>query len=161
MQTHLLALEIGPLKPNLSEMIVMVVLFAAVFLFFYKVLLPRINSTLEEREAQTSGKSEEAEALREEAAQVHAEYQSVLAEARHEAARIRQQAQEEGTAAITAARAEGNTERERILAAGAERLETERASAERELSNDVEAWARSLASSVVGEPVGPARSERG
>ncbi len=151
-------MDLGPLNPVTAELILGAVLFALTFLILAKGILPRINRTLAEREDAIDGGTERADDLRAEATQIREQYEAELAEARHEAARIRAQATEEGAAAIAAARAEGVRERDAILAAGAERIAAERAAAERELTADVDAWARALAGRIVGEPVGADRA---
>ncbi|WP_406864047.1 hypothetical protein ABZO31_27880 [Streptomyces sp. HUAS MG47] len=151
-------MDLGPLNPVTAELILGVVLFGLTFLLLAKAVLPKISKTLAEREKAIDGGNEHAEDLRSEAADVRAQYEAELAEARHEAARIRSKAQEEGAAAIAAARAEGVAEREAILAAGHERIAAERETAERELNADVDTWARDLAGRIVGEPVGADRS---
>lgn len=150
--------DLGPLNPVWAELILGAVLFGLTFLILAKGILPKIKRTLAEREDAIDGGTERADDLRAEATAIREQYEAELAEARHDAARIRSQATEEGSAAIAAARAEGVREREAILAAGHEKIAAERAAAERELSADVDAWARSLAGRIVGEPVGADRA---
>lgn len=151
-------MDLGPLNPVWAELIIGFVIFGITFLILAKGILPKINRTLTEREDAIDGGTERADDLRSEATAIREQYEAELAEARHDAARIRSQATEEGAAAIAAARAEGLREREAILAAGAEKIATERAAAERELTADVDAWAHALAGRIVGEPVGADRA---
>ncbi|WP_306328407.1 F0F1 ATP synthase subunit B family protein [Streptomyces venezuelae] len=150
--------DLGPLNPVWAELILGLVVFGLTFLILAKGILPKIRRTLDAREDKIDGGTERADDLRAEATQIREQYEAELAEARHEAARIRSQAIEEGSAAIAAARAEGTAEREAIIAAGTEKIATERAAAERELNADVEAWAHALAARIVGEPVGADRA---
>ncbi|APE25141.1 MULTISPECIES: F0F1 ATP synthase subunit B family protein [Streptomyces] len=150
--------DLGPLNPVWAELILGLVVFGLTFLILAKGILPKIRRTLAEREDKIDGGTERADDLRAEATQIREQYEAELAEARHEAARIRSKAIEEGSAAIAAARAEGTAEREAIIAAGTEKIATERAAAERELNADVEAWAHALAARIVGEPVGADRA---
>lgn len=145
------ALDVGPLKPELAPLIVGLVLFFIVLALMAKVILPRINKVLVERESATEGRFEEADEIRAEAAQVHAEYQALLAEARHEAARLRQESVEQGTAIIAELRAEGQRQREEIVSAGHAVIDAERAVAEAELREQVGALATELAGKIVGE----------
>ncbi|BAU87241.1 ATP synthase B chain [Streptomyces laurentii] len=121
-------------------------------------ILPKINRTLAEREDAIDGGTDRADGLRAEATAVREQYEAELAEARHDAARIRSQATEEGSKAIAAARAEGIAERDGILAAGHQQIAAERETAERELAGDVDSWAHALAGRIVGEPVGAQRA---
>ncbi|MEU4079216.1 hypothetical protein DEJ45_05340 [Streptomyces venezuelae] len=150
--------DLGPLNPVWAELILGLVVFGLTFLILAKGILPKIRRTLDAREDKIDGGTERADDLRAEATQIREQYEAELAEARHEAARIRSKAIEEGSAAIAAARAEGTAEREAIIAAGTEKIATERAAAERELNADVEAWAHALAARIVGEPVGADRA---
>ncbi|ARZ70633.1 F0F1 ATP synthase subunit B [Streptomyces sp. HU2014] len=153
MAMNFLALDVGPLKPEPAPLVLAAVLFFLLFAVMAKVLLPRINKVLVEREKATEGRFDEAEATRAEAARVHAEYQELLAEARHEAARLRQESVEQGTAIIAELRAEGQRQREEIIAAGHAVIDAERAVAEAELREQVGVLATELAGRVVGEPV--------
>ncbi len=150
-------MDLGPLNPVWAELILGFAVFFLTFFFMAKVILPKIKRTIEQREDAIEGGTERADDLRSEAADIRAQYEAELAEARHEAARIRAKAVEEGSAAIAAARAEGQAERDAILAAGTAKIAAEREAAERELNADVDAWARALADRIVGEPVGADR----
>ncbi|MFD5769571.1 hypothetical protein ACFWIN_27645 [Streptomyces sp. NPDC127049] len=151
-------MDLGPLNPVWAELILGFAVFFLTFFFLAKVILPKIKRTIEEREDATEGATGRADDLRAEAAEIRAQYEAELAEARHDAARIRSKAVEEGSTAIAAARAEGQAERDAILVAGTAKITAEREAAERELNADVDAWARALAGRIVGEPVGADRA---
>ncbi|MDX2603902.1 hypothetical protein PV379_29255 [Streptomyces caniscabiei] len=148
----LLPMDIGPLNPAVAELVVAAVLFALVFLFFVR-FVPRIQRVLDAREAATKGTEAEAEALREQARIKREEVAAALAEARHEAARIRQRAHEEGAALIAEARADGRREYTALLTAGHTRLTEDRATAEAELRAHVAELASDLASRIIGEQI--------
>ncbi|MGW6555641.1 F0F1 ATP synthase subunit B family protein [Streptomyces sp. NPDC055051] len=151
-------MDLGPLNPVWAELILGFAVFFLTFFFLAKVILPKIKRTIEEREDATEGATGRADDLRAEAAEIRAQYEAELAEARHDAARIRSKAVEEGSTAIATARAEGQAERDAILVAGTAKITAEREAAERELNADVDAWARALAGRIVGEPVGADRA---
>ncbi|MFC5723064.1 F0F1 ATP synthase subunit B [Streptomyces gamaensis] len=153
MAMNSLALDVGPLKPDVAPLVLGAVLFFILFAVMAKALLPRINKVLVEREQATDGRIEEAEGTRAEAERVHAEYQELLAEARHEAARLRQEAVEQGNAIIAELRAEGQRQREEIISAGHAVIDAERAVAEAELREQVGVLATELAGRIVGEDV--------
>lgn len=154
----LLPMDVGPLNPTVPDLLIGLVLFLLCFGVLAGLLLPRLGRMLEEREALTTGRTHAAEATLAEAAEVRARYESELADARHEAARIRQQAKEEGVAVMAAARAEGIRERDALLAAGTERIAAARAAAESELRPYVDVLAADLAGRILGEPL-TARAE--
>ncbi|MEU3503761.1 hypothetical protein ABZ726_24415 [Streptomyces hundungensis] len=149
----LLPMNVGPLNPTVPDLLIGLVLFLLCFWVMAGLLLPRINRTLREREALTTGRASEAEATLAEAAEVRARYEAELAAARHEAARIRQQAKEEGTAAMTAARADGIRVRDELVAAATAGIAAARAAAEAELRPHVDALAAELAGRILGEPL--------
>jgi F-type H+-transporting ATPase subunit b len=148
----LLPVDIGPLNPPVAELVVAAVLFAFVLLFFVR-LVPRIQRVLDDREAATRGAEALAEAVREEAERKQADAAATLAEARHDAARIRQRAFEEGAALIAAARADGQAQYTTILTEGHARITADRTRAEPELRIYASELASNLASRVIGERI--------
>lgn len=143
----------GPLRVDACQLAFGAVMFVVVHLALTKGMLPRINRVLEQREAATTGRFERAEEVRDEAEKVRAEYEAVLATARHEAARIRQDATEEGTALIAQARAEALLEREILLVEAHKQIATERNTAAAALRSDAQLLAEELAERILGEPV--------
>ncbi|OIJ99749.1 F0F1 ATP synthase subunit B [Streptomyces colonosanans] len=141
----------SPLIPAGPELLVGAVAFAIVFFFFWKKLLPNINKVLEERRAAIEGGIEEADAMKVEAQSVLEQYKAQLAEARHEAARLRQEAQEQGAVLIAEMRAEGQRQREEIVATGHAQIEADRNAAAQNLRQDVGKLATELAGKLVGE----------
>ncbi|MBV2153794.1 F0F1 ATP synthase subunit B [Kitasatospora sp. SUK 42] len=123
-------------------------------------VFPRIERVLAERRDATEGRTEHAEAVRTEAEATKDAGLRELADARHEAARIRQEYAERGAAAIALARAEGTRDRDRFLAAGHARITADRAEASDRLRQDVGELAVTLAGRVVGEPVHAIAAER-
>jgi F-type H+-transporting ATPase subunit b len=141
----------NPLVPPGPELLVGAIAFAIVFFFFWKKLLPNINKVLEERREAIEGGIEKAEAAQVEAQSVLEQYKAQLAEARHEAARLRQEAQEQGAALIAEMRAEGQRQREEIVTAGHAQIEADRKAAASALRQDVGHLATELAGKLVGE----------
>jgi len=141
----------NPLIPEIPELVIGLIAFAIVFFVLGKKLLPNINKVLEERREAIEGGIEQAEIARTEAQSVLEQYKAQLAEARHEAARLRQEAQEQGAALITEMRAEGQRQREEIVAAGHSQIEADRKAAASALRQDVGKLATDLAGKLVGE----------
>ncbi|MEW2397349.1 ATP synthase F0 subunit B [Streptomyces sp. NPDC046862] len=141
------------MNPRVEHLLVALALFALVHLAISR-LLPRINRTLEAREDATKGTERRAAEVREQAERKRAESAAVLAEARHDAARTRLRAHQEGTALIAAARADAQRERDALLAEAQVRITSDRATAEAELRVYASELASELASRVLGEPVG-------
>jgi F-type H+-transporting ATPase subunit b len=143
--------SLGPLSPDLPELIIGTVAFLIVFAVLWRVLFPRIQQTLQERTDQIEGGLQRAEEAQAEAKQTLEQYQAQLAEARHEASRLRQEAQEEGARILAELRERGEAERQRLVAAAHEQIENERAQAIQALRAEMGALAVELASRVVGE----------
>ncbi|MGK5530314.1 F0F1 ATP synthase subunit B [Streptomyces sp. URMC 129] len=141
----------SPLLPVVPEIVIGLICFGVIFFVFYKKLLPAINKALEERREAIEGGMEKAEAAQAEAAQTLESYKEQLAEARHEAARMRQEAQEQGAALIAEMRAEGQRQREEIIAAGHAQIAADRKQAAEVLRQDVGKLAIELAGRLVGE----------
>ncbi|WP_198539255.1 F0F1 ATP synthase subunit B [Streptomyces graminilatus] len=141
----------NPLIPPWPELVIGLIAFVIVFGFLAKKLLPTINKVLEERREAIEGGIEKAEAAQTEAQSVLEQYKAQLAEARHEAARLRQEAQEQGATLIAEMRAEGQRQREEIVAAGHAQLDADRKAASSALRQDVGKLATELAGKLVGE----------
>jgi len=141
----------NPLVPNWTEVIVGAIGFFIVFFALWKVLLPRIMTILEERTEKIEGGLEQAAKAQAEANQTLERYRAQLAEARHEAARLREQAKEEGAAIIAAMREQAQVEARRITEAARAQLESDRQQAFASLRAEVGALSVELASKIVGE----------
>lgn len=141
----------NPLVPAWPELIIGTISFLIVFAVLGKVLLPRIQKTLAERTDAIEGGLKRAEDAQAEAQQVLDQYRQQLADARQEAARLREQAQEQGAAIIADMREVAQTEARRIIDAAHQQIETDRMLALQALRTDVGAMAVDLASRVVGE----------
>ena len=143
--------EQNPLVPPLPELVIGLLAFGIVLFFLWKKLLPNINKVLDERREAIEGGIEQAEAAKEEAAEVLKQYKDQLAEARHEAARLRSEAQEQGATLIAEMRAEGQRQREEIIMAGHAQIAADRKQAAQALRQDVGKLATDLAGKLVGE----------
>jgi len=141
----------NPLVPNWVEVIVGAIGFFIVFGMLWKVLLPRITRTLEERTNQIEGGIERAAKAEAEAERLAEQYRAQLAEARHEAARVREQAREEGAAIIAELREQAQVEARRIAEAAQAQIAADRQQAFASLRAEVGELAVELASKIVGE----------
>ena len=141
----------NPLIPDLSELIIGALAFAVVFVILWRVLMPRIQQTLTERTDAIEGGLKRAEEAQTEAQQTLEQYQAQLADAKHEASRLRQDAQEEGARILAELRARGEAERQRLVAAAHDQIEADRAQAIQALRAEMGSLAVELASRVVGE----------
>ncbi len=141
----------NPILPASYDLLWSSVCFAIILVFFWKVVLPKMQTLLDERAAAIEGniaKADEAQAKAEAALQ---QYTEQLAGARQEAAQIRDAARADGTAIIAEAKETASTEAARIHAAAKAQIEAERQTALVSLRQEVGTLAIDLASGVVGE----------
>ena len=141
----------NPLVPNLTELIVGGIAFFIVFIALWKILVPRITKTLEDRTDAIEGGIERAERAEAEAERKIAQVEAQMQDSRHEAARVRQLAQEEGAAIKVQLRQEGEEEKRRIVESGHTQIEADRQQAFASLRAEIGTLAVELASKIVGE----------
>jgi len=146
-----LAAQQSPLVPNLTELIIGLITFAIIFFALWKQVLPRLNAMLAERTDHIEGGLKRADDAQAEAKEVLAQYRAQLADARHEAARLREQAKEEAAQIVAQGRADGVAERERIITSANVQIEADRQHALTSLRAEVGSLAIELASRIVGE----------
>ncbi|WP_407344217.1 F0F1 ATP synthase subunit B [Pengzhenrongella phosphoraccumulans] len=129
-----------------SSIIVLIIAIA-----FYKYVLPTFQKVLDERTAMIEGGIAKAESVQAEADAALVRYTQELADARAEAAKIREDARGEGTAIVAEHRVKATAEADRIIEAAQRQLEAERKQVSVSLRTEVGALATQLASKIVGE----------
>jgi F-type H+-transporting ATPase subunit b len=127
----------NPLLPSWPEFIIGTILFVIVFGALAKFLLPRAQQTLAQRTEMIEGGL--------------AKYREQLAEARHEASRLREEAREQGAQIIAEMRDQAQAEARRITESAQAQIEAERQQALTALRTEVGTLATELASRIVGE----------
>ena len=149
-----------PLIPSGAELVIGLICFIVVFGFLGKMLMPRIQKTLAERTDLIEGglnRSEEAQA---EAKELLDQYREQLAEARHEAARMREEAREQGAQIIAEMREQAQAEARRVTEAAQAQIGAERQQALISLRAEVGTLATELASRIVGESLADEARQR-
>ena len=141
----------NPLLPSWPEFIIGTILFVLVFGVLSKIALPRIQQTLTQRTETIEGGLARAEQAQAEANQLLEQYRQQLAEARHEAARLREEAREQGAQIIAEMREQAQAEARRVTEAAQAQIEAERQQALTSLRAEVGALSTELASRIVGE----------
>lgn len=124
---------------------------AIIFFLFWKRVLPRLREMEATRRAGIEDKLEQAERQRVEAEELLAAYKQQLAEARTEAAQLREQARAEGQQILEEMRSRAQAEADRIVAHAHEQIEADRLQATVALRNEVGRLALDLADRIVGE----------
>lgn len=141
----------NPLVPEVPDLIWSTVCFIVLFVFFWKVILPRVQNTLDARAEVIEGGIKKAESAQAEAAVALTRYTDQLADARAEAAKIREQARQDGTKILNELKDHASTEAARITASALATIEAERQAALVSLRAEVGSLAIDLASGVIGQ----------
>src|ERR687883_536511 len=143
--------EHTPLLPPLGEIIIGLIAFGVVVFVVMKLVAPRFEQVFRARREAIEGGIERAEAMQAEAKAALEQYRAQLAEARTEAAQIRDQARAEGQQILEELRAQAQEESQRIVARGEEQLAASRQQVINQLRGEIGALAVDLAGRVVGE----------
>ena len=143
--------SLGPLAPEVFDLVWSAVIFVVIAVVVTKVGLPRITKMLDARTAAIQGNIDQAEAAQREANEALERYNAQLAEARVEAGKIREQAREDAKRIVADAQQQAGVERDRIVTQGNTQIEANRAKAQAELRNEVGSLALGLASGVIGQ----------
>jgi F-type H+-transporting ATPase subunit b len=139
------------LLPASYDLLWSTIVLVVIAVAFYKYVLPKFQAVLDERTEKIEGGLALAETAQAEAAAQLEEYQQLLADARAEAARIREDARAEGGAILAESRARAQEEAARIAETAQRQIDAERQAAAVSLRADVGTLATELASKIVGE----------
>lgn len=143
---------LGPLAPHYySEVIAGALLLILVFLVMWKFVVPAFEKMYAERADRIEGGMQRAAVAEAEAEEARERYQRQLAEAREEAARIREDAKNQSAQLLAEARDHATKESNRILESGRVQLEAERQQLISDLRTEVGGLATNLAEKIVGE----------
>jgi F-type H+-transporting ATPase subunit b len=153
--------EHDPLIPLWQELLVGAVAFAVLCFILIKYVFPRMEETFKARVDAIEGGIKRAEAAQAEANAALEQYRAQLAEARTEAARIRDEARADAVSIKDDVLAKAREESDRIIAAGREQLNAERQTIVRELRAEVGTLAVDLAGKIVGESLADEARQRG
>jgi F-type H+-transporting ATPase subunit b len=138
------------LVPN-ATFIVELIAFAIIVFILARYVIPPINKAMTDRQNQIRKDFADLEEAQSDARSAEKKYQALQADARHEAARIREEAREQGAAIIAEMRTQAQEEADRILRHGRAQLEAERSQAVQSLRIELGTMATTLAGRIVGE----------
>ncbi|MDS1270467.1 F0F1 ATP synthase subunit B [Lipingzhangella sp. LS1_29] len=122
-----------------------------VYVFVARKAIPKIQKVLDERQDAIEGGIERAKQAEAEAQETLEQYRAQLAEARQEAAQLRERAKEQGAAIVEEMREQANAEARRIVETAQAQIENDRQQAVAELRSEVGELATELATRIVGE----------
>jgi F-type H+-transporting ATPase subunit b len=163
----LLAVEPGEtegsavLIPHVPEIIVGTIAFALLCFVLMKYVFPRMEETFRQRVDAIEGGIARAEKAQAEANKLLEQYKAQLAEARTEAARIRDEARADAEGIRQDILGKAREESDRIIAAGRDQLLAQRESIVRELRSEIGTLAVDLAGRIVGEALADEARARG
>ena len=125
--------------------------FAIIVFLLAKYVLPPINKAMTARQEAIRQQFADLDKAKEEANSAKDEFEAQIADARKEAARIREEAREQGAAIIAEMREQAQAEANRIVEHGKTQIEAERQQAVASLRAEVGTLATGLAGRIVGE----------
>jgi len=151
----------NPIIPLWQELVLGAIAFALICYVLMKFVFPRMEETFRARVDAIEGGLKRAEEAQAEANQLLEQYRAQLAEARTEAARIRDEARADAEGIRQDVLGKAREESERIITAGREQLAAQRESIVRDLRSEVGTLAVELASRIVGESLADEARSRG
>ena len=138
------------LLPKAYDVVWSLVVFLVIFLLFWKFVLPKFQEVLAEREDKIKGGIERAETAQAQAKAALEKNNAQLAEARAEAAEIREAARQKGKEIEAEARTKAEEESRRIVESGEKQLLASREQVVAELRNELGQNSINLAEELLG-----------
>ena len=143
--------EHNVLLPAPYDIVWSLVCFVVVLFVFWKYVLPMIKRVMDERTERIEGGLEKTEQAQAEAKAALDKYNAQLAEARGEAARIRDDARAQGQQILADMKTEAQAESDRIVANGKQQLAAHRQQIVTELRGDLGRQSVALAERLMGD----------
>ena len=125
--------------------------FALMVFILGKWVIPPINNAMTARQEAIRQQFADLDEAKSEAHAAEEEFRSQIADARHEAARIREEAREQGASIIAEMRDQAQAEAQRIVELAHTQIEADRKAAVASLRTEVGTLATTLAGRLVGE----------
>ncbi len=141
----------NPLIPETYDIIWSAVCFVVILFFFWKLVLPKMQTLLDDRAEAIEGNIAKADDAQRKAEAALVQYTAQLADARAEAGAIRDQARTDGQRIVAEHKEQAAAEAGRIAASAKTQIEAERQAAVVSLRSEVGTLAIDLASGVIGE----------
>ena len=148
--SQLVTMETNFLVPN-GTFLVELAAFGLLFFLLARYVIPPINKAMTNRQEAIRKEFADLEKARADANAAEAEFKAQIADARHEAARIREEAREQGATIVSEMRQQGESEKARIIDNAHAQIAAERQQAVASLRAEVGTLATTLAGRIVGE----------
>jgi F-type H+-transporting ATPase subunit b len=146
----LVPMESNFLVPN-ATFFVELAAFLLLFWLLAKFIIPPINRAMTSRQDAIRQQFADLDQAKQAANDAEAEFKAQIADARHEAARIREEAREQGAAIMAELREQAQSEAARIVEHAHTQIEADRKAAVASLRAEVGTLATTLAGRIVGE----------
>jgi F-type H+-transporting ATPase subunit b len=143
--------DVNPLVPAWSEIVLVLIIFGLLFFIVAKFVVPQFEATFTARRDEIEGGIQRAAQAQAEAQRMLEQYQQQLAQARTEAAQIREGARAEAQQIVEELRTQAQEEASRIVARGEEQLATQRGQIVRELRSEIGVLAVDLSEKIIGQ----------
>ena len=151
----------SPIFPLWQEIVIGLLAFGVVYFVLARYVFPRMEETFKARVDAIEGGIKRAEERQREAEALFEQYQQQLAEARTEAAKIRDQARADANGIREDILGAAREESERVIQAGRDQLDAQRATIVRELRAEIGKLSVDLASKIVGEALADEARRKG
>jgi len=138
------------LVPNFTFVVELIAFLIIVFVLG-KYVIPPVNKAMTDRQAAIKKHFDDLEQAKADANAAEEKFKAQFAEARLEAAKIREDAREQGALIIAEMRQHATEESDRILRHARSQLEAERQQTVQQLRTEVGAMATTLAGRIIGE----------
>ena len=148
--TGLTPLSSNFLVPNFT-FVVELIAFVIMFGIIAKWIIPPINRAMTARQDAIRAQFAELDEAKAEANATEEQYRQQLEQARHEAAKIREDAREQGAQIVADARTKAEAEAKRIIDHAHTQIDADRQAAATSLRAEVGTMATTLAGRIVGE----------
>src|SRR5215208_7219400 len=148
--TQVVPLESNFLVPN-GTFFVELLAFAIILYLLGKYVIPPINRAMTARQDAIRDQFADLDQAKADAKSAEEEFRAQIADARHEAARIREEAREQGAAIIAEMREQAQDDASRIVEHAHAQIEADRQQAVTSLRAEVGTLATDLAGRIVGE----------
>ncbi len=142
-------IDFTPIKPDFGLIFWTTIIFLIFWLMIGKFAFRPIAAALKKRESDIQGSLDEAKRVRQEMANLKAENEELLVQAREERAHILKEAKEAGNRLVEEAKGKAKVEAQKIVADAKEQIEHQKMAAITDLKNQVGAFSIQIAEKVI------------
>lgn len=142
-------IDFTPIKPDFGLIFWTTIIFLIFWLMIGKFAFRPIAAALKKRESDIQGSLDEAKRVRQEMANLKAENEALLVQAREERAMILKEAKDAGNRLVEEAKIKAKDEAQKIVANAKEQIENQKMAAITDLKNQVGAFSIEIAEKII------------